>query len=114
MIGHDEASKQADALAAAALASTVRQFRYELKRRYKEWQRAIADLESSEGEGCIELLGAVTPGMSAFGGGIDQEAWLPVVRVFQNGGQWSLHLDDMGRAAYRNFWGASSPVVVKL
>lgn len=119
MITAKEAQQQADALAQASDDSTIRQYRYELKRRAREWANAaggLEELEASGDEGVIELAGSLTTGMpvlypNEFGN------WTPLVRTLQNGGQFSLHLEDpMGarhQGIYINLFGPASPVVVK-
>lgn len=94
--------------------ATVRQVRYEMRRRGIEWFRAAEELEKDdENEATIELLGNVTNGMYVLGGG--EEPWWMVLQVMERGGQSSLMLDPMdGRGPqYRNFHGRTSPVVVK-
>jgi hypothetical protein len=119
MITAKEAQEQADALDLAAKSSPVRQYRYELARRGREWSRcatALSDLEESGDEGVIELAGSLTTGMQVFH---EHELgnWAPLIRTLQNGGQFSLHFDDrMGQqrqGVYRNLFGPSSPVVVR-
>jgi hypothetical protein len=119
MITAKEAQQQADALTQAATDSPVRQCRYELDRRAKEWSRAataLADLEEAGDEGVVELAGSLTAGMQVFH---EHELgnWAPLIRTLQNGGQFSLHFDDrMGQqrqGVYRNLFGPSSPVVVR-
>lgn len=112
----DDALAQADALKAAAEASPVRQFRYELRRRAKEWSRAANNAKTVEGEGVIELAGSLSNGMGVL---YEHELgnWAPLIRTLQNGGQFSLHLEDpMGQqraGVYQNLFGPASPVVVK-
>ena len=94
--------------------ATVRQVRYEMRRRGIEWFRAAEELEKADdGEAVIELLGNVTNGMYVIGGG--DEPWWMVLKVMEQGGQSSLMLDpNDGRGPqYRNFHGRTSPVVVK-
>lgn len=104
---------QAEALLTAAEASPVRQFRYELRRRGVEWQRAARLLEGADiDEAAIELAGSVTPGMKVPVGRGDE--WGSVVRQLTRDGQLSLHVEDpMGRPIYLNYVGPSSPVVVR-
>lgn len=119
MIGYEEATQQAKALLAAAEASPVRQFRYEMRRRGKEWERAARDLElaSAGGEDAvIELAGGVVAGMFVPTGDDEERGglWFPVLRSFESRGQWSIHWQDwLGKDRYINFFAASSPVVVK-
>lgn len=63
--------------------------------------------------GVIELIGSIGPGMLVFVGG--DEEFAPVIRVLQNSGQTSLHLESQRNPAgtYRNFAGMTSPVVVR-
>ena len=117
MISHEEALMQCAALATAAAESPVRQLRYELRKRAREWSRACEYLDDAdEGEAAIELIGSITSGMYAFRGAADEpeDQWAYVVRVLMRDNQASLHLEDaMGRPIYQNYYGPSSPVVVK-
>ena len=63
--------------------------------------------------GVIELIGNIGPGMRVFVGG--EESFAPVIRVLQNSGQTSVHLESSRNPAgtYRNFAGMTSPVVVQ-
>lgn len=63
--------------------------------------------------GVIELVGSIGPGMFMFVGGDDEFA--PIIRVLQNSGQTSIHVENSRNPAgtYRNFAGMSSPVVVR-
>ena len=72
----------------------------------------IIDTEDPD-RGVIELIGSIGPGMRAFVGG--DEEFAPVIRVLQNSGQTSLHLESQRNPAgtYRNFAGMTSPVVVR-
>lgn len=115
MIGPDEAAAQAEALRTAAEASPVRQLRYQLVHRAREWERAATNAVDADGEGGIEMLGAVVGGMYAFFPD-DQDNWRRVIRTLNNGGQSSLHVNDDfdPRGRYLNFIGPDSPVVIKL
>lgn len=110
-----EAEKQGAALADAAAASPIRQVRYELERRAREWVTAARDVAETSGEGTIELAGAVTPGMLVLWKQENWSSdWSPVIRTMTNGGQFSVHVDDGTRGgAYLNRFGPSSPMVVQ-
>lgn len=111
---------------------------YEMKRRAREWASAVesyleaanlpedppddidpealAEVFPVEPEALIELLGSVTPGMYVWNPTVDDrdDAWCFVVRCLVQGGQWSLHLESSsGKTLYANFFGQSSPVLVK-
>lgn len=107
----DEAVKMRDLLNTLANEATVRQVRYEMRRRHKEYRRAVDDFDLCDGEGAIELVGSVSPGMEIVGG--EFEEWQAVVRSWPSNGGWTIHVDEMGRAVYRNFHDATSPVVVR-
>lgn len=107
-----DARGQANVLHRAAGGSSVRQLRYELRRRAREWERAASDLAESDGEGAIELVGSVTAGMAVFDP-TSAGNWQPVVRQLTRDGQFTLHYEVDGRPLYRNFWSASSPTVVQ-
>lgn len=115
MIGLDEARAQADALEVAAKGSVVRQYRYELRARAGEWQRAVRELEDVADEACIELVGAVGAGMAVYEP-TTQGGWCRHVRTMTRDGQVSFHLEDPDdpRPVYRNYFASSSPAVVKL
>lgn len=116
MIDVGTARKQGEAMLAAAEASPVRQFRYELRRRGKEWARAAEEFGLVEGDcAAIELVGSVCPGMFVLDTSSDYgDHWRPVIRCFESRGQWSIHYQGAdGRDRYDNFYGATSPTVVK-
>lgn len=114
MIAEEDAKLTAKALTEAAATVAVRQLRYELRRRAREWGRAVDELDMAGDEGVIELVGSVGAGMLALGNMGHDEVWWPIVRAFPSNGGWSLHLEDpAGRAVYRNLAGATSPVVVR-
>lgn len=116
MIGVDEARKQAATLKACANESPVRQYRWEMRRRGIEWvnradELAAAGEDDGHPEAAIELVGAVGPGMRVFAGA---DGFLPVIRQMTRDGQLSLHLEGpTGQPRFLNFYGATSPVVVK-
>lgn len=123
-INPEDAKATHEALREAAVATRpVTAIAYEMKRRAREWANVVENYPEAAGEGqdeepvaLIELLGAVTPGMFVFNPTVQDpdEPWLYVVRTLQQGGQWSLHLDGpRGGAVYANFFGQSSPVLVK-
>jgi hypothetical protein len=112
----DEAAKQAEMFLKASSGSPVRSVRYELYKRGKEWQRAVEELGVTEeleaDQAVIESIGNIGPGMMVIGD--HKEPWWPVVKIQNRDGQTSLMLEDGdGRPQWRNFFGPSSPVVVK-
>lgn len=110
MIGLEEAQRQAATLLQASEDSPVRQYRYELRRRGVEWQRAAKELEGNEEQAAIELVGSVGPGMKV----PLSRAMGVVIRQMSRDGQLSLHVEDEdGRPVYLNFVGSSSPCVVQ-
>lgn len=114
MIAEEDAKLTAKALTEAAATVAVRQLRYELRRRAREWGRAVDELDMAGDDGVIELVGSIGAGMLALGNMGHDEVWWPIVRAFPSNGGWSLHLEDpAGRAVYRNLAGATSPVVVQ-
>lgn len=107
-----EALAQRDLLLSVAAESPIRQTRYEMRRRGREWDRAGRGLAELDGEGyTIELVGQVEPGMQVVGADEPYD----VVRRMTRDGQTTLHVEDQmdGRAIYLNFYGTQSPVVVK-
>lgn len=78
-------------------------------------ERLRPDLIDSEDpdRGVIELVGSLGPGMFLFVGGDD--TFGAIIRVLQNSGQTSVHVENSRNPAgtYRNFAGMSSPVVVR-
>lgn len=113
MIPAEAARDTAKLLADTAENMPVRQLTYELRRRAREWARAVDELDMAGDDGVIELVGTLGGGMYALGNMDSAEPWLPIVRAFPSNGGWSLHLDDYGRSVYRNLAGPTSPVVVK-
>ena len=118
MIDLGMACKQAEALLTAAEASPIRQFRYELRRRGREWEQAAKTLElalpGNETQPVIELAGSVCPGMRVLIEGRDEDDWAPVIRQLTQQGQFTIHVQAAdGRDRYLNFAGPSSPVVVR-
>lgn len=121
MISLTDAEDQAKVLAQAAVGSPCRQVSYELRRRAREWKRAVDDLLTmGEDDYVIELMGSVTSGMLAvvpvaLPYGDKEHKGCPVVRVLIRDGQCSLHVvpDETGRDVYVNCCSTASPVVVR-
>lgn len=114
----DQADKQAAALLTASAASPLRQVRYELYARGKEWERVageLRDILNAGGRADIEVASAVTPQMRVIGTDREGEEWLPVVKVnpSRDGGQVGFMIESEGRPIWRNALGPMSPVVVK-
>lgn len=108
----DQATRMAELFGQLADEAPCRQVRFEMARRAKEWQHAAKDSAEADAGGVIELAGVVTPGMVVFRPS-HRGDWMTVVRKLEQGGQFSLHLeDDDGRPVYANLWGPTSPVVV--
>lgn len=116
MITLEDAKAQGEMLVKLGQESPVRQYRYELRRRGKEWLNAaetFSQLGSLEDPGAIELAGSIGAGMRAFYP-TRETNWAIVIRTMQRDGQLSIHVeDDDGRPQYLNLFGPSSPVVVK-
>lgn len=115
MITVEDARMMGDALDQVSKAATVRQYRYEFKRRAREWNKAAGDLELVGDEAVIELAGSLTNGMEVLYPN-EFSSFTSLVRTLTNGGQFTLHLEDpMGvrNGIYLNLFGPASPVVVK-
>jgi hypothetical protein len=107
----EEATKMGEELLRLGKTFPVRQMRYEFHRRGTEWKRVGVELEDAdEGEAAIELVSGVIRGMSVIGN--DRTPWMEVVAINNNG--TGLGVDDGdGRTIWRNFYGPTSPVVVR-
>lgn len=110
-VAYIDAEALADALAAAADRSPVRQIRAELSARAREWERAAKRLmEHEEGEVVIEMLSGVCRGMELPD---DRYGWARVMRVMPGGLGLHLAADDSPSPIYLNFMHPTSPVVVR-
>lgn len=121
-----QADQQAEILLEAGRQSPCRIVAYELRRRSREWARAVTDLleahevadilelDGLEPRAVIEMVGACGPGTPVLHATTEGD-WKHVTRVILRDGQASLHLDDErgGPGIYRNFLASSSPVVVR-
>lgn len=109
----EEAETMGKLLRELAKSAVLRQYRYEMNRRATEWEKAAADAKLASEDGAIELAGAVGPGMRILFPRGDED-WAGVIRVLTRDGQLSIHAEDGdGRPQYLNFFGPTSPVVVK-
>lgn len=121
MIELEQAAATAALFGKAYHAATVPQIRAQFRRGYNEWNAAASDLKDANEEAgndevpepyAIELAGAVVPAMFVYNVRGDRM----MVRRMENGGQYTLHVEDPDRptAEYVNLAGPASPVVVKL
>lgn len=116
MIDLTDARAMHELLAKAATDAAIRQYRYVLQAQADEWETAIGFFDEAEGEGVIELAGAVVAPMriahASPMGGLE---WRRVLRRTQGPG-CSLQIDnpDGNWNLYREFFSAASPVVVRL
>lgn len=110
--------ESAKAVHAALCAPTnfPRAVRYEFRRRAKEWAHAVALVEAAESgmadEGAVIVLaGSVVPGMEV----PVSLGWGEVMRVIRRDAQVTLHVEhpEDPRPVYQNFYGPSSPCVVR-
>jgi len=114
----DEAATIGEALKNAAVGNPCRQLRYEFSKRAREWLRAAEELSAaddpdSEIEATIELVSAVANAMQIPGD--SPTGWLTVVRTMARDGQFSMQLENpkSPQPVWRNFYGPSSPCVVR-
>jgi hypothetical protein len=108
----EHAKYQYEALNQAAMDSVVIQVRAQLSNQAREWRRAADELAGLDEEDYgIELLCAVLPGMWVQ----DDRGDAKVIRLLENGGQCSLHVErpDSSNLVYLNYAGKTSPVIIR-
>lgn len=101
---------------AARDSSPVRQVRYEMHARAREWRSAIDALEEMGEDWSIELVGSVVPWMRFAAPSADGRLEGQTVdRVLHRDGGVAIQFTDQmtGRPVYINRISAASPAVVK-
>lgn len=116
MITLEEALAQRRAYNTMVGNCTVRQIKIQMHHSWTEWRKVTMQLQELAEQGlgdeyAIALFCEVVPGQLVFYES-NQSDTARVVRKMENGGQTTLHVEPDGRAAYMNFAGPTSPVVV--
>lgn len=112
MITLEEAVTQLKAFRAMVEACSVPQVKIEMRNRWGEWRKCVAQLKELGDEYAIALFCETVPGQWIFfeDAGSDTAR---IVRKLVRDGQASLHIGTrMGRDAYTNLAGELSPVIV--
>lgn len=115
-VAPNNAAAMATMFEAARDSCPVRQVRYEMHARAREWRGAIDDLDEMGEDWSIELAGAVVPWMRFAAQSNDGRLEGQTVdRVLHRDGGVAIQFTDqlIGRAVYVNRISAASPVVVK-
>lgn len=113
MISLEEAMLQRRAYRAMVDGCAVAQVKIEMHNRWNEWRRATKELlELMSDSYAIALFCELVPGQFVFYAERDSDT-ARVVRKLERDGQASLHVQtSVGRDAYLNYAGPTSPVVV--